>query len=159
MEKLNAFQGCRICLQDTEELTSILSDENIAINLNLITQSINLCFDYAAMVCKSCQLELTNVISFREKVLTSDEYLRNNYNCEIDLEVPEAICEQEIESTIKDEKFENTTQCQQCLKIFTSLHSLKDHIRVIHEELTDKDLHSCHYCNRQFKIKYYLSEF
>lgn len=49
------------------------------------------------------------------------------------------------------------TQCELCLKNFTSLHSLKDHTRAIHQNIGTRDMYQCEFCNRLFKMKYYLS--
>lgn len=52
-----------------------------------------------------------------------------------------------------------STQCTLCFKNFTSLHSLKDHMRAIHEKLEEKDMYRCQYCKKLYKMKYYLSEY
>lgn len=48
-------------------------------------------------------------------------------------------------------------QCRLCFKTFTSLHSMKDHMRAIHQNLDECDMFKCPHCERLFKMKYYLN--
>lgn len=48
-------------------------------------------------------------------------------------------------------------QCKLCYKSFTSLHSMKDHMRAIHQKLDESDMYKCPHCDRLFKMKYYLN--
>lgn len=52
---------------------------------------------------------------------------------------------------------EGIAQCKLCFKTFTSLHSLRDHMRAIHQNLDVQDMFKCPHCNRLFKMKYYLN--
>jgi hypothetical protein len=54
---------------------------------------------------------------------------------------------------------DNAVQCSLCLKSFTSAHSLKDHMRAIHQKLDTADMFKCKFCDRLFKMKYYLSQY
>lgn len=51
------------------------------------------------------------------------------------------------------------TQCHLCFKSFTRKQSLNDHMRVVHQKLNESDMFKCKYCDRLFKMQYYLSEF
>lgn len=53
----------------------------------------------------------------------------------------------------------NIARCRLCMKTFTSLHSMKSHMRTIHQKLDETDMFKCKYCDRLFKMKYYLSEY
>lgn len=50
-------------------------------------------------------------------------------------------------------------QCHLCLKTFTRIHSMKDHMRAVHQKIKESDMFKCNYCDRLFKMQYYLSEF
>lgn len=47
--------------------------------------------------------------------------------------------------------------CHLCFKSFTSMHSMNDHMRAIHEKLDEADMYKCPYCSRLFKMRYYLN--
>lgn len=48
-------------------------------------------------------------------------------------------------------------QCNLCYKSFTSIHSFKDHMRCVHQQLDEADMFKCPHCDRLFKMKYYLN--
>lgn len=47
--------------------------------------------------------------------------------------------------------------CKLCLKSFTSMSSHQNHMKTVHRELTESEMHKCKYCNRYFKLKIYLN--
>lgn len=139
-----------------------------------------------ALICRQCHKELLNAINFRKKCQSSDVFFRENYfsfeentlkeYCENQKIKSEPTAVHLIQSGITDEpvfdevlkKIDNSSegniesyglnQCKLCSKNFTSLHSLKDHMRAIHQKLEEDDMFRCQYCDKLFKIKYYLSK-
>ena len=65
-----------------------------------------------------------------------------------------------VKGKIKHEnaESESETQCHLCLKTFTTIHSMKDHMRAVHQKLKESDMFKCEYCDRLFKMRYYLSK-
>jgi uncharacterized Zn-finger protein len=48
-------------------------------------------------------------------------------------------------------------RCKLCMKTFTSVNSRQNHMKTVHRELTESEMHKCKYCNRFFKLKIYLN--
>lgn len=58
------------------------------------------------------------------------------------------------------EEFGSTSgivRCKLCLKSFTSVNSHQNHMKTIHQKMTESEMHKCKYCNRFFKLKIYLN--
>lgn len=48
-------------------------------------------------------------------------------------------------------------RCKLCMKTFTSVSSHQNHMKTIHREMSESEMHKCKYCNRYFKLKIYLN--
>lgn len=48
-------------------------------------------------------------------------------------------------------------RCNLCLKTFTSVNSHQNHMKTVHREMTESEMHKCKHCNRYFKLKIYLN--
>lgn len=48
-------------------------------------------------------------------------------------------------------------QCKLCLKTFTSVSSYQNHMKTVHGELREDEMHKCRFCDRFFKLKIYLN--
>lgn len=48
-------------------------------------------------------------------------------------------------------------QCKLCLKTFTSVSSHQNHMKTIHREMREDEMHRCRFCDRFFKLKIYLN--
>ena len=65
---------------------------------------------------------------------------------------------QSIKYENSDPDFESEYQCHLCLKTFTKLHSMKDHMRAVHQKLEESEMFKCEHCDKLFKLRYYLSK-
>lgn len=48
-------------------------------------------------------------------------------------------------------------RCNLCLKSFTSVNSHQNHMKTVHREMSEAEMHKCKFCNRYFKLKIYLN--
>lgn len=48
-------------------------------------------------------------------------------------------------------------RCKLCLKTFTSVSSHHNHMKTVHREMREDEMHKCRYCDRYFKLKIYLN--
>lgn len=48
-------------------------------------------------------------------------------------------------------------KCKLCMKSFTSVNSYQNHMKTVHREMSESEMHKCKYCNRFFKLKIYLN--
>lgn len=48
-------------------------------------------------------------------------------------------------------------RCNLCLKSFTSVNSHHNHMKTVHREMSEAEMHKCKFCNRYFKLKIYLN--
>lgn len=48
-------------------------------------------------------------------------------------------------------------RCKLCMKSFTSVSSHQNHMKAVHQKLTEAEMHKCKFCNRYFKLKIYLN--
>lgn len=48
-------------------------------------------------------------------------------------------------------------RCKLCMKSFTSVSSQQNHMKSVHREMSESEMHKCKYCNRFFKLKIYLN--
>lgn len=48
-------------------------------------------------------------------------------------------------------------RCKLCMKSFTSVNSHQNHMKTVHREMDESEMHKCKYCNRYFKLKIYLN--
>lgn len=48
-------------------------------------------------------------------------------------------------------------QCKLCLKSFTSISSHQNHMKSVHQKMSEAEMHKCKQCNRFFKLKIYLN--
>lgn len=48
-------------------------------------------------------------------------------------------------------------RCNLCLKTFTSVNSHHNHMKTVHREMSESEMHKCTFCNRFFKLKIYLN--
>lgn len=142
-----------------------------------------------ALICNNCHKELDNATNFRERCKSSDVVFRENFLnieenalkeiCdkniknepveELNVDLFEEVDDENIsgdaiknsndDSLKEQENNSEIAQCKLCLKNFTSVHSLRDHMRAIHQDLDENDMYRCEYCDRLFKMKYYLSEY
>lgn len=48
-------------------------------------------------------------------------------------------------------------RCNLCMKSFTSVNSHQNHMKTVHREMKESEMHKCKYCNRFFKLKIYLN--
>jgi hypothetical protein len=171
-----------------EEMQSIFENNcKIAFEIFLITQIkiTEIIDELPALICRQCHKELLNAIKFRDKCQSSDVFFREKFfsiekkfygeehlnnikdeSKESHVNLIEATEDLENVQIIKEDnlseekiKIHESTQCKLCFKNFTSVHSLKAHMRAIHQKLEETDMYRCQYCERLFKMKYYLSEF
>lgn len=59
-----------------------------------------------------------------------------------------------------DEDFGSSSgvvRCKLCMKSFTSVSSQQNHMKSVHREMSESEMHKCKYCNRFFKLKIYLN--
>ena len=59
-----------------------------------------------------------------------------------------------------DEEFGSSSgvvRCKLCMKSFTSVNSHHNHMKTVHREMSESEMHRCKYCNRYFKLKIYLN--
>lgn len=59
-----------------------------------------------------------------------------------------------------DEEFGSSSgvvRCKLCMKTFTSVNSHQNHMKTVHREMSESEMHKCKYCNRYFKLKIYLN--
>lgn len=170
---MNNYQKCcRVCLLQDEagDFCSIIDGASeIAEEIfNIAKVKIS-----EGRICRTCQAELEIAVQFRDKCIKSDSFLRRineaeeiklNDQNEARKEEPAegSYTEREISVEIKNDNSnlitDGVAQCRLCFKTFTSMHSLKDHKRAIHEKLSEKEMFKCEHCPRLFKMKYYLSK-
>ena len=48
-------------------------------------------------------------------------------------------------------------RCKLCMKSFTSVSSHQNHMKTVHREMSESEMHKCKFCNRYFKLKIYLN--
>lgn len=48
-------------------------------------------------------------------------------------------------------------KCNLCMKTFMSASRRTDHMKTVHGERTEQEMHKCNYCDRFFKLKIYLN--
>lgn len=48
-------------------------------------------------------------------------------------------------------------RCKLCMKSFTSVNSHQNHMKTVHREMEESEMHKCKFCNRYFKLKIYLN--
>lgn len=48
-------------------------------------------------------------------------------------------------------------RCKLCMKSFTSVNSHQNHMKTVHQKLSEAEMHKCKFCNRYFKLKIYLN--
>lgn len=74
----------------------------------------------------------------------------------------EVKCEQRKKKS-KNSDFEDyasssgVVRCNLCLKSFTSVNSHHNHMKTVHREMSESEMHKCKFCNRFFKLKIYLN--
>lgn len=71
--------------------------------------------------------------------------------------------ERKTKSKLKDSVIEEfgsssgVVRCKLCMKSFTSISSLQNHMKTVHQKLSEAEMHRCKFCNRYFKLKIYLN--
>lgn len=64
----------------------------------------------------------------------------------------------EINMEVDNETSKKLPSCNQCNRTFSTMNSMRDHMRAIHQKLEEADMFKCTYCSQLFKMKYYLSK-
>ncbi|CAG9805431.1 unnamed protein product [Chironomus riparius] len=111
--------------------------------------NVNFFEHYAAIVDEDCATDMLKTSRLSKSV--------KSYNENSQAEHPEK--KRRVKRNIKHENVESDseTQCHLCLKTFTKMHSMKNHMRAVHQDLNESDMFKCEYCDRLFKIRYYLN--
>jgi uncharacterized Zn-finger protein len=81
----------------------------------------------------------------RAKVLLEQQYCETFDDKDSDYEV------------IRNDK--GKVECKFCSKTFTKPHSMKCHVKAMHTEISETEMHKCEECGKLFKLKYYLREY
>lgn len=115
--------------------------------------NVDLFENIAAIIEENCATDSLRISSHSKAGKSDDENSKT--------ECPEK--KRRVKRKIKHENDEpdsdlSETQCHLCLKKFTSNHSMKDHMRAVHQKLKESDMFKCEYCDRLFKMRYYLSK-
>lgn len=171
---------------EVEKMESIFENGcKTALEIFLITQLkiIEINKAMPALICRQCKNELLIAMNFRKKCQSSDAFYREKIS-NFEQKSLRIIFEENIEeakdgeiylfesmdnldldhlkitkdcNNLAEIKDHELTQCKLCFKKFTSVHSLKDHMRAIHQKLEEDDMYQCEFCNKLFKMKYYLN--